>query len=800
MSDPTIEPRKWPAYPGGEWDPSQRQGLGQRLETDSSLRSESEQQAGVLGEAPRTLDQGSPTGGSTDTSPGPRRFFPAWTRSALATGAGLAACAWLVSGLWSWSPIHRTASPTDQAIGPGLAEVGKVSMLGGSLETGHGGVGKEFPRKDEPRVLAMAEVPSRGRPQPSDKHPSNAGTVSSPAELDGVDPPAIDHPAGDPDSNPLPVGERALSPGGRPGNGSPQAEVGINPPRLAAVEAWASSGGAEGEPANPATPSAAIGQPGLDTAAGEAEAVWRGHAARTSEASDGSGEFASTSPPELAFRPPWDPPAFFSGGPRTSGDRWEANSESPFCQVTRQPLSTFSVDVDTASYSKLRQSLMQAKRLPPPAAIRIEEMLNYFDYNYPKPRSEELFSSSLAMADCPWNERHRLVRIGLQGKDFERGTRSKANLVFLLDVSGSMDEPNKLPLVKQTIGMLARQLGENDRIALVVYAGAAGCVLPSITGDHQAEILSALDQLNAGGSTNGGQGIALAYAIAREHFIPGGINRIILCTDGDFNVGTTSTEGLVRLVEEQAKSRIFLTCLGFGMGNYNDAMMERITNRGNGTYAMIDHAREARRVMIEQLSGTLMTIAKDVKIQVEFNPARIAAYRLIGYENRRLANEDFNQDEKDAGEIGAGHRVTALYEIVPAGVEPATPPIDDLRYRSGSRSEEGGEPVEALPAAVALADEWLTLKVRYKLPEGDRSRKLEFYLKEEGFRQASGDADFAWAQAVAEFGLLLRRSPWAPQADWGRMLDRAQVAAGENADRLECVELMTIARRLAGHR
>jgi Ca-activated chloride channel family protein len=524
------------------------------------------------------------------------------------------------------------------------------------------------------------------------------------------------------------------------------------------------------------------------------------YAKRAIEAADRREEVASTSPSEQAFRQPWDRPTFFPGAPRTPGDRWEANVESPFCQVAWQPLSTFSVDVDTASYSKLRQSLMQAHRLPPPAAIRIEEMLNYFDYDYPKPRPEELFSSSLAMADCPWNARHRLVRIGLQGKDFERGVRSKANLVFLLDVSGSMDEPNKLPLVKQTIGMLARQLGENDRIALVVYAGAAGCVLPSITGDHQAEILSALDQLNAGGSTNGGQGIELAYAIAREHFIPGGINRVILCTDGDFNVGTTSTEGLVALVEAQAKSRIFLTCLGFGMGNYNDAMMERITNRGNGTYAMIDHAREARRVMIEQLSGTLMTIAKDVKIQVEFNPARVAAYRLIGYENRRMANEDFNQDTKDAGEIGAGHRVTALYEVVPVGIEPPAPPIDDLRYRSGSRSEEGGEPVEALPAGKKLDDEWLTLKVRYKMPEGDRSRKLEFYLKGDGFPRAAEDTDFAWASSVAEFGLLLRRSPWAPQADWGRMLHRAEAAAGENAYRLECVELMTIARRLAGQR
>ena len=495
-----------------------------------------------------------------------------------------------------------------------------------------------------------------------------------------------------------------------------------------------------------------------------------------------------------------------SAQPSPSGDRYEPIVETPFITTEQAPLSTFSIDVDTASYSKIRQYLMQANQLPQPNAVRIEEMINYFEYDYAGPTDEHPFASNMAVAPCPWNEDHKLVRIGLQAKKMDIKERVKANIVFLLDVSGSMDEPNKLPLVKQAMTMLIRQLGENDRIAMVVYAGAAGCVLPSITGDKQAQILAALDDLNAGGSTNGGQGIELAYSIARDHFIPGGINRVILCTDGDFNVGTTSNEALIKLVQEQAKSNVFLTCLGFGIGNYNDSMMEQISNQGNGIYGMVDTALEARRLMIEQLSGTLVTVAKDVKIQVEMNPSKIASYRLIGYENRRLANEDFNNDKKDAGEIGAGHRVTALYEIVPVGVAPKNSPVDDLRYSSKGKSEL--QPSKATTEKTNLgnltssnfefAKEWLTLKLRYKQPEADVSSKREFFLTDEAVLNSAIDNDFQWSGAVAEFGLLLRRSQLAPQANWDQMLHRARSATGENAYRIECLEMMTKAKSLSG--
>ncbi len=480
------------------------------------------------------------------------------------------------------------------------------------------------------------------------------------------------------------------------------------------------------------------------------------------------------------------------------GDRYEPIIETPFASTEQTPLSTFSIDVDTASYSKVRQYLMQANQLPQPSAVRIEEMLNYFEYTYEGPKDEHPFASSMAITTCPWNEEHKLVRIGLQAKKIDVKQRAKANIVFLLDVSGSMDEPNKLPLVKQTISMLVRQLGENDRIAMVVYAGAAGCVLPSITGDRQSQILAALDDLNAGGSTNGGQGIELAYSIAREHFVPGGINRVILCTDGDFNVGTTSNDALIKLVQEQAKSKVFLTCLGFGMGNYNDSMLEQITNQGNGIYGMVDSALEARRMMVEQLAGTLVTVAKDVKIQIEFNPTKIASYRLIGYENRRLAKEDFNNDQKDAGEIGAGHRVTALYEIIPA----SSSPKEQLRYSSrlsprGELQEPANQP-NAQPTNPTLSKEWLSLSLRYKQPEADVSSKLEFFLTDEAVASSICDADFQWAGAVAEFGLLLRRSQLAPQASWDRMLQRARSSTAENAYRIECLEMMTKAKSLVG--
>lgn len=483
---------------------------------------------------------------------------------------------------------------------------------------------------------------------------------------------------------------------------------------------------------------------------------------------------------------------------KLTSDRFEKIIETPFVATEQVPLSTFSIDVDTASYSKIRQYLNQSNSMPNPNMVRIEEMINYFEYEYAGPKDDTPFAAHMAVAPCPWNLEHQLVRIGLQARKIDMKDRAKANIVFLLDVSGSMNEPNKLPLVKKSLSLLAAQLTENDKVAIVVYAGAAGCVLPSTNGANKQAILSSLEHLNAGGSTNGGQGIQLAYSIAKEHFIEGGVNRVILCTDGDFNVGVTGDSALVEMMQANAKSNIFLTCLGFGMGNYNDTMMEKISNQGNGIYGMIDNEIEARRVMVEQLAGTLVTVAKDVKIQVDFNPNKVAGYRLIGYEDRRLANKDFDNDQKDAGEIGAGHRVTALYEVIPAGKSvDATQNSDGEASKYQQKPKADPKPAEPI-AAGEFASELLTLKVRYKQPEGSVSSKQEFVLKEsDREEQPQIDRDMQWASAVAEFGLLLRRSSMAPNADWSRMLERAEMATQGDAYRLECVQMMRKARGLS---
>jgi Ca-activated chloride channel family protein len=481
---------------------------------------------------------------------------------------------------------------------------------------------------------------------------------------------------------------------------------------------------------------------------------------------------------------------------RAAGDRSDSLPETPFEAVLKEPLSTFSIDVDTASYSKLRQYVLENKVVPPPATIRIEEWLNYFDYGYPGPVGDEPFAAHLRMGDCPWNSKHKLVRVAIQAKKVTNEDRPNSNLVFLIDVSGSMADANKLPLVKRTLGLLLAQLRPQDRVAIVVYAGAAGCVLPSTGGDRKDQILASIDELQSGGSTNGGQGIELAYKIAKENFIPGGVNRVVLCTDGDFNVGVTGTPALVSMMQEQAKSNVFLTCLGYGIGNYNDSMMEQVSNQGNGTYAMVDSEIEARRVMTEQLSGTLMTVAKDVKIQVEFNPAKVHSYRLIGYENRRLAAADFNNDKKDAGEIGAGHRVTALYEIVPVGQEGTIPGrVDDLRYAKGNP-----ESPRAAGGLGEASNEWMFLKIRSKQPESNESTKQEFTLGEVANQMAyeGEQGDYDWATSVAEFGLLMRRSELAPEMQWEKMLGRAMDSAGQDAYRRECILIMQRARDLMG--
>ena len=492
-------------------------------------------------------------------------------------------------------------------------------------------------------------------------------------------------------------------------------------------------------------------------------------------------------------------PSLRRAAENASGDRFDPIVETPFAEVTQSPQSTFSIDVDTASYSKIRQ-YVSGNVVPNPAAVRIEEMINYFDYNYPGPTDGSPFAAHMKMGICPWNTEHRLVRVAIQAKKVDAEQRPASNLVFLIDVSGSMAQENKLPLVKRTLALLASQLREQDRVAIVVYAGAAGCVLPSTSGASKDRIMASIEELQSGGSTNGGQGIELAYRIAKENYVDGGVNRVILCTDGDFNVGVTGTDQLVSMMQENAKSNVFLTCLGYGIGNYNDSMMEQISNKGNGTYGMVDSEMEARKIMVEQLSGTLMTVAKDVKIQIEFNPQKVASYRLIGYENRRLATQDFDNDKKDAGEIGAGHRVTALYEIVPVGKGGSGSSGGELRY--GKKLPESPvKPAADTEQSGELANEWMLLKIRAKQPEATESTKQEFVLKEGDLAEEtySGErADMDWAVSVAEFGLLLRHSKLAPGIDWDRMISRAQESVGDDSYRRECLAIMQQAKRMFG--
>lgn len=451
--------------------------------------------------------------------------------------------------------------------------------------------------------------------------------------------------------------------------------------------------------------------------------------------------------------------------------------ENPFIAPRgEQALSTFSIDVDTASYTNVRRFLQSGRR-PPRDAVRIEELLNYFRYDDPAPTDEHPFAATLEVGPAPWKPAHRLVRLGLRGVEIDVENRPPTNLVFLIDVSGSMNEPSKLPLLKRSMKLLVDQLTPDDRVALVVYAGRAGLVLPSTYAFHKDRIVAALDSLQAGGSTNGGQGIQLAYNVAQENFIEGGVNRVILATDGDFNVGVSSDGDLHRLIESKRASGIFLSVLGFGMGNLQDAKMELLANKGNGHYAYIDSLDEARRVLVEEMGGTLVTIAKDVKVQVEFNPAKVAAYRLIGYENRLLAARDFNDDAKDAGELGAGMSITALYEVVPIGVEIDVPQVDDLKYQRPARGDEGGEGEEA---RAEMSDELLTLKLRYKRPDEETSRLMQFPLRDGGGVLEATSADFRFAASVASFGMLLRESAHRGESTFTLVRSLAKEALGED--------------------
>jgi hypothetical protein len=450
-----------------------------------------------------------------------------------------------------------------------------------------------------------------------------------------------------------------------------------------------------------------------------------------------------------------------------SGEGYTPVHENRWMSTLDETKSTFSIDVDTASYSNMRRFLREGT-LPSPDAVRIEELVNYFSYDYAPPQGEVPFSVTSEVGPCPWNAEHRLVHVGLQGKVIAPEDLPPRNLVFLVDVSGSMMTPDRLPLVKRSLTYLVEHLSEQDKVALVVYAGAAGVVLPPTSGADKAAILEAIGRLEAGGSTNGGAGIQRAYALARQSFVEGGINRVVLASDGDFNVGVTSRSELVKLIERERESGVFLSVLGYGMGNYQDATMEQLADKGNGNYAYIDGLAEAKKVLVEEAGATLVTIAKDVKIQVELDPAAVERFRLIGYENRVLAHRDFDDDTKDAGEIGAGHTVTALYEVVP---------------RPTRRN-----------------DELMQVSIRYKPPEGDESRKLSFAIADAQPALSATSDDFRWSASVAAFGMLLRGSAQKGTADWAGTRALALEALGGDpmCRRHEMIELVTRAADLAG--
>lgn len=440
--------------------------------------------------------------------------------------------------------------------------------------------------------------------------------------------------------------------------------------------------------------------------------------------------------------------------------------ENPFELTEKQPLSTFSIDVDNASYSNIRRMINYGEKVDKDA-VRVEEMLNYFKYNYPQPNNGEPFSINTEYGDTPWNSKHKLLKIGLQGKNIPMDNLPASNIVFLLDVSGSMDEPNKLPLLKSSLKILLGKLRSKDKVGIVVYAGSAGVVLPSTSAGEKAQIIDALDKLQAGGSTAGGQGIELAYKLAQENFIKGGNNRVVLATDGDFNVGVSSTEGLETLIEEKRKTGIFLTCLGYGMGNYKDNKMETLADKGNGNYAYIDNIQEANKFLGREFAGSIYTIAKDVKIQIEFNPEFVQSYRLIGYENRKLRNEDFIDDKIDAGELGSGHTVTALYEIVPVGVQSEFLPKDTKLKYSSSKVKN-------------YENELATVKFRYKKPNEDNSKEITKVIERGPLSDLQVSPDFKFASSVAWFGLVLRDSKLIKNKDLKEIENLAK--EGRNTD------------------
>lgn len=495
-----------------------------------------------------------------------------------------------------------------------------------------------------------------------------------------------------------------------------------------------------------------------------------------------SGQVMSTMP----YAPPAKP--YSESHPPFNTEDYDVIQENRFFEATQNPLSTFSIDVDAASYSNIRRFIQQQGQIPPKDAVRIEEMVNYFDYEYPQPQGEHPFEVITEISECPWQPQHRLVHIGLQGKKIATENLPASNLVFLIDVSGSMQDANKLPLVQASMKLLTDQLREQDRVAIVVYAGAAGLVLPPTSGKDKQKIKEAIDNLEAGGSTAGGAGIMLAYKTARENFVEGGNNRVILATDGDFNVGASSDADMVRLIEKERESGVFLTVLGYGMGNYKDNKMQQLADKGNGNHAYIDNMSEAKKVLVSEFGGTIFTIAKDVKIQIEFNPAKVQGYRLIGYENRMLNKEDFNDDKKDAGELGAGHTVTALYEIIPTGVKSEfLAKVDDLKYQQNESK------------IVNNSKELFTIKLRYKKPDGNKSQLIEQAVIDQNVQLAKASDNFRWSAAVAEFGMLLRESEFKGEATYEDCKKLAESAKGKDANgyRRELIDMVDTMQSLA---
>ncbi|MEQ9187485.1 MAG: von Willebrand factor type A domain-containing protein [Cryomorphaceae bacterium] len=470
-------------------------------------------------------------------------------------------------------------------------------------------------------------------------------------------------------------------------------------------------------------------------------------------------------------------------------EQYSAINENIFHRVTDQPLSTFSADVDRAAYANVRRFINHGQ-LPPIDAVRVEEMINYFDYDYEAPKGDVPVAVFTEVATAPWNSDHYLMHIGIKAKELDKAKLPPSNLVFLIDVSGSMGSPNKLPLLKSAMKMLVGELRDDDKVAIAVYAGAAGLVLESTPGHEKGKINEAIDKLESGGSTAGGAGIKLAYKVAADQLIEGGNNRVILATDGDFNVGASSDGEMQRLIEEKREEGVFLTVLGFGMGNYKDAKMEILADKGNGNYAYIDNLTEAKKTLVSEFGGTLFTIAKDVKLQVEFNPAVVAEYRLIGYENRKLNNEDFNDDKKDAGEMGVGHIVTALYEIVPVG-KGGGANIDPLKYHGEVKERQ-------IPAPMKFSNEMATVKIRYKEPDGERSQLISEIVKNDAKNLNMASNNLRWSSSVAGFGMLLRKSEHKGSAAYANVIELAESALGKDEEgyRRECLQLMRSAEIL----